>query len=121
MEGTSGVVIGIVVLVSAQLLGEEDVGQAGQQIVHSWHVALSCTILACSIAFFNVTGQKITKALSSMARSALDSTRTILVWIGELCFGWRAFAYDDIAFWMQVGIFVAGSSRVFLNVFYPIH
>ncbi|CAD7957463.1 unnamed protein product [Amoebophrya sp. A25] len=101
IEGTCGILIGTAILAVAQLVGVDNVKLAIYEVSHSGQAAGSCLLLACSIAVFNVCGQKITKHISAMARSALDSSRTILVWIAELAFGWRAFAYDTIPFWVQ--------------------
>eukprot|EP00392_Amoebophrya_sp_AT5.2_P007051 g7065.t1 len=91
---------GCFILFVAQTLGVDNVKEAISDISHSTPAFFSCALLACSIAVFNVCGQKITKNISAMARSALDSTRTIVVWGAELCFGWRPLAYDTLAFWV---------------------
>lgn len=37
-----------------------------------------------TIALFNICGVNVTKHISSLARSIVDVTRTILVWIGSI-------------------------------------
>ncbi|CAD7939916.1 unnamed protein product [Amoebophrya sp. A120] len=101
IEGGCGITFGVVILTVAQLLRVDNVKDAIYDITHSKQAASACVLLACSIAVFNVCGQKITKNISAMARSALDSSRTILVWGAELAFGWRVFAYDTLPFWVQ--------------------
>lgn len=101
----------------AQTLGVDNVKEAISDISDSTPAFFSCALLACSIAVFNVCGQKITKNISAMARSALDSTRTIVVWGAELCFGWRPLAYNTLAFWVQpLGfVFIVMGQMLYFN------
>jgi len=43
-----------------------------------------------TIAAFNVFGVTVTKKVSSLARSVVDVTRTLLVWIIGLIFSWTS-------------------------------
>lgn len=53
-----------------------------------------------SIAFFNVLGVSITKYASAAQRSTVDSTRTLLIWVFQMCMGkenWN---------WLEAGGFI---------------
>ena len=49
-----------------------------------------------SIAFFNVCGVTTTKLASAAQRSTVDSSRTVLIWIGSVAFGWETFQWQAI-------------------------
>jgi len=53
-----------------------------------------------SIGLFNTTGVTITKNASAVARSTIDTSRTILVWAISMALGWEGFV------WLQLIGFV---------------
>ena len=53
-----------------------------------------------SIGLFNSTGVTVTKNASAVARSTIDTSRTILVWAISLALGWEGFI------WLQLVGFV---------------
>lgn len=44
-----------------------------------------------SISFFNWSGISVTKTASCLARSTIDTSRTLLVWVIDLAVGWEKF------------------------------
>ncbi len=44
-----------------------------------------------SIAFFNFAGISVTKEMSATTRMVLDSSRTIVIWLCSILFGWQTF------------------------------
>lgn len=44
-----------------------------------------------SISFFNWSGISVTKTASALARSTIDTSRTVLVWAIDLAVGWEKF------------------------------
>lgn len=46
-----------------------------------------------SIAFFNVCGVTTTKLASAAQRSTVDSSRTVLIWIGSVALGFEKFQW----------------------------
>lgn len=71
-------------------------------------ILLTTTIISvASIACFNFFGMSITKYLSSTARSTIDASRTVIVWILSVAvFRWENFS------WLQAvgfGVLVSGT------------
>ncbi|CAG8474364.1 1403_t:CDS:2 [Ambispora leptoticha] len=46
-----------------------------------------------SIAFFNFFGLSVTRTLSATARSTIDTTRNLFIWIVALFLGWETFSW----------------------------
>eukprot|EP00397_Hematodinium_sp_SG-2012_P023984 GEMP01024964.1.p1 GENE.GEMP01024964.1~~GEMP01024964.1.p1 ORF type:complete len:337 (+),score=48.71 GEMP01024964.1:146-1156(+) len=68
-------------------IGLEGFYQMGQNAFLTVAVVLSI----CSIAFFNWSGITVTKNASAVARSTIDCSRTIIVWVVELALAWNRF------------------------------
>lgn len=49
-----------------------------------------------SIAFFNVCGVTTTKLASAAQRSTVDSSRTVLIWMGSVLLGFETFQWQTI-------------------------
>ncbi|SAM06130.1 hypothetical protein [Absidia glauca] len=56
--------------------------------------------ISFSIAFFNWFGLSITNTISATARSTIDTSRTLFIWMVSLYLGWETFS------WIQVVGFV---------------
>lgn len=54
---------------------------AFKQIGHNGKLAICLALYIISIAFFNFAGISITKYVSSVARTIIDTVRTIIVWV----------------------------------------
>ncbi|ORZ00709.1 hypothetical protein BCR43DRAFT_485667 [Syncephalastrum racemosum] len=70
-----------------------------------WQIGIA---IATSIAFFNWFGLSITTSISATARSTIDTSRTLFIWIVSLCLGWERFS------WIQV----VGFAIMALGTFY---
>jgi len=91
IEGLVGCIIMSCVLPFASYAGQEDVSGAFYQMSQNY-VLLTAVILSMfSIALFNWSGITVTKNASAVARSTIDCSRTILVWVFELAFRWNDF------------------------------
>merc|ERR1719478_44671 len=100
LEGAFGCAIGAALLTVLQPLGIERTSDAVYMIQHSPMVQV-CTIASmCSIAFFNWSGVTVTQNSSATARSTIDVTRTVIIWVVELALRWNVFS------WMQLAGFV---------------
>ncbi|KAI8334769.1 hypothetical protein BC941DRAFT_432126 [Chlamydoabsidia padenii] len=62
-----------------------------------WQTGIAISL---SIAFFNWFGLSITHTVSATARSTIDASRTLFIWMVSLYFGWETFS------WIQVVGFV---------------
>lgn len=78
----------------------EDSVEAFRQIEASRLILLLCVLTMFSIALFNWTGVSTTKYASALARSIVDTSRTILVWLVSFLVGWEDFV------WLQLVGFV---------------
>ncbi|RWS24302.1 transmembrane protein C2orf18-like protein [Leptotrombidium deliense] len=70
----------------------EDAIDAFYQIRNCWEIMVGFLGATLSIAFFNMSGISVTKELSALSRTVLDSLRTLIVWIFSLCIGWHPFS-----------------------------
>merc|ERR1719160_567232 len=91
MEGLWGCVIGIVLLTGLNITGIEDSRGAMYQMQNSMPLLMSIIGSIFSIAFFNWSGVTVTQKASATARSTIDSSRTILIWVVELALHWNKF------------------------------
>lgn len=91
-EGSSGFLIGIPILIAAELMGAE-VTKGFRQTSHCRDLFLGSMSLPLSIAFFNASGFAITKMTGATARSTIDASRTVLVWVMCMYLGWESFKW----------------------------
>lgn len=70
----------------------EDTPYAVKQLFLRWELVLTSLGCIFSISFFNWSGVSVTKNASSLARSTIDTARTLTVWITELALGWSSFS-----------------------------
>jgi len=89
-EGTCGFIVGIPILVAAHFL-VSDVAKGFWQTTHCRPLFIGSLSLPLSIAFFNASGFAITKITGATARSTIDASRTVLVWVMCMYFGWETF------------------------------
>jgi len=91
MEGSCGILFGVVLLSGMNALHIESSPAAVYQMTHSTPllIAIICSIF--SIAFFNYSGVTVTQQASAVARSTIDVSRTIIIWAVELAMGWNTF------------------------------
>lgn len=91
MEGFFGIIIGVTVLIILNVTGTESTPAAWYQMKHSGPLFIAVIASVFSIAFFNASGVTVTQQASAVARSTIDCSRTILIWIVELGLGWNSF------------------------------
>merc|ERR1719161_2105645 len=92
MEGLWGVAIGLVLLCGLNATGIERTSEALYQMSSSVPLLISVVASIASIAFFNWSGITVTQKASATARSTVDCSRTILIWIVELTLRWNTFS-----------------------------
>merc|ERR1719181_2580967 len=91
MEGLFGLGIGMILLGIVNLLGMESTPAAFYQITSSRLLLLVIIASIFSIMIFNFSGVTVTQKASATARSTLDVSRTIIIWMVELAVGWNQF------------------------------
>ena len=70
----------------------EDTPYAFKQMAVSAPLLITSIAGVFSVSFFNWSGLSVTKNASSLARSTIDTARTVSVWIAELALGWEGFS-----------------------------
>merc|ERR1719424_2758639 len=91
MEGTFGIIFGLILLTALNALHIENTPGAIYQISHSKPLLFAVIGSIFSIAFFNFSGVTVTQKASAVARSTIDVSRTIIIWAVELGMGWNSF------------------------------
>lgn len=74
----------------------EDFTQAFDQIFTHGLLAGLWILSMISLAIFNWTGISTTKHASSLARSTIDTTRTVCVWVISMLIGWEQFIWVEL-------------------------
>merc|ERR1719271_1031493 len=91
MEGTFGILFGLVLLTGLNAMHIENTAGAVYQITHSKPLLTAVVGSIFSIAFFNFSGVTVTQKASAVSRSTIDVSRTIIMWAVELGMGWNSF------------------------------
>eukprot|EP00397_Hematodinium_sp_SG-2012_P022426 GEMP01023234.1.p1 GENE.GEMP01023234.1~~GEMP01023234.1.p1 ORF type:complete len:362 (+),score=53.05 GEMP01023234.1:146-1231(+) len=91
LEGLFGCVVMSCVLPVVAAVGSENVTGAFYQMGQNAFLTVAVVLSICSIAFFNWSGITVTKNASAVARSTIDCSRTIIVWVVELALAWNRF------------------------------
>ncbi|KAF7731594.1 hypothetical protein EC973_009358 [Apophysomyces ossiformis] len=102
IEGLLGTfLLGITLLVSA-FVGKDwfDIRAGFEQLLDSDALWQSALALALVVAIFNFFGLAVSTKVGVPGRSAIDTTRTVLVWLLAIHYGWDAFS------WLQLGGFI---------------
>ncbi|CAG8525813.1 487_t:CDS:2 [Paraglomus occultum] len=89
---------------------------AGWNLIISFPQVWGAGIAICfSIAFFNFFGLAVTRTVSATARSTIDTSRIVFVWMVSLLLGWEIFS------WLQVLGFIVlvTGTFIFNNVINP--
>mmetsp|Transcript_113907 Transcript_113907/g.332848 ORF Transcript_113907/g.332848 Transcript_113907/m.332848 type:complete len:359 (-) Transcript_113907:43-1119(-) len=92
MEGTCGIFVGILLLGVLNALSVESTSVALYQMTHSTPLMAAVLGSIVSIAVFNYSGVTVTQQASAVARSTIDVSRTILIWVVELSLHWNHFS-----------------------------
>jgi drug/metabolite transporter (DMT)-like permease len=91
MEGTFGMIFGVLLLLVLNATHVESTPEAVYQMRHSGPLAATVIGSIFSIAFFNYSGVTVTQRASAVARSTIDVSRTVIIWVVELMLGWNSF------------------------------
>jgi uncharacterized membrane protein len=91
-EGMWGIGMLVFVLAALQSLAIEKTSEAWYMMRSSAWVAVPVICAALSIATFNWAGAFITKRASAVARSTIDVSRTVIIWVVELLLMWNVFS-----------------------------
>jgi len=94
----------VLMLVLYGAVGSTEAGRGGYfDVVEGFHqlfshstVWISALAIMISIGSFNFFGLSVTRNVSAMSRSTIDSCRTLLIWLVSLGLGWESFK------WLQV-------------------
>jgi len=97
MEGTFGVIFGVILLSTLNTVGVESTPGAFYQMTHSFPLFTAVLISIASIAVFNVSGVTVTQRASAVSRSTIDASRTIIIWVIEISLGWNSFKWLQLA------------------------
>mmetsp|Transcript_34188 Transcript_34188/g.76408 ORF Transcript_34188/g.76408 Transcript_34188/m.76408 type:complete len:373 (+) Transcript_34188:151-1269(+) len=97
MEGTFGVIFGVILLTALNTTGVESTPGAFYQMSHSMPLFMAVLVSIGSIAVFNVSGVTVTQRASAVSRSTIDASRTIIIWVIEISLGWNSFKWLQLA------------------------
>jgi uncharacterized membrane protein len=97
MEGSFGILFGLMLLGFLNAMQIESTPGAIYQISHSSPLLIAVVGSIFSIAFFNFSGVTVTQKASAVARSTIDVSRTIIIWAVELFLGWNSFNYLQLS------------------------
>lgn len=114
-EGVFGFVVTVIGMIILHLaVGRTERGRYGyfdakegwRQVVEYRAVAVTSILTMISIGGFNFFGISVTRSVSATARSTIDTSRTLFIWIVSLALGWETFK------WLQIvgfGLLVYGT------------
>ncbi|GME69460.1 unnamed protein product [[Candida] boidinii] len=98
-EGLYGALITFTYLISTHLMfgtragrgGPFDIIKSFNQMIYNPSILYSSIFIMICISTFNYCGISLTENLSATARSTIDTSRTLLVWLVSLVIGWESF------------------------------
>lgn len=76
--------------------GYFDAKEGWRELVEYRSIAISSILIMISIGGFNFFGLSVTRTVSATARSTIDTSRTLFIWIASLALGWETFK------WLQI-------------------
>ena len=76
--------------------GYFDVQGGWNEIVEHKDIAITSVLIMISIGGFNFFGLSVTRSVSATARSTIDTSRTLFIWMISLGLGWETFK------WLQI-------------------
>merc|ERR1719265_2199900 len=104
MEGLFGIGIGILILGVVNGMGWESTPTAVYQMESSKLLLFTIIASIFSIAIFNYSGVTVTQQASATARSTIDVSRTIIIWMVELLLGWNKFSFLQLVGFVLVAL-----------------
>jgi drug/metabolite transporter (DMT)-like permease len=86
----------------------EDSVEAFKQIGESWEILTLFLGFMISISLFNFTGVTTTKKAGALARSTIDTSRTLLIWMFSIAVGWEDFIWLQLIgfFFLVIGTLI---------------
>ncbi|CAG8506986.1 5956_t:CDS:2 [Diversispora eburnea] len=95
--------------------GYFDIPVGFNQIISYKQIWIAGISICFSIAFFNFFGLSVTRTISATARSTIDTSRIVFIWLVSLSLGWETFS------WLQVFGFIIliYGTFIFNNVVSP--
>jgi len=97
IEGSLGIPLGLLALSIAHATNFEDSKDSYHQLSHSNAVVGAVFAMLISMAVFNYSGVGVTKNGSAVARSVIDVSRAVVIWIVELILHWHEFSWFQLA------------------------
>lgn len=76
--------------------GYFDVDEGWRQMTQYRAIAVTSILIMISIGGFNFFGLSVTRSVSATARSTIDTSRTLFIWVVSLALGWETFK------WLQI-------------------
>lgn len=104
-EGVFGFVVTVLGMIILHLaVGRTERGRYGyfdakegwREVVEYKAIAVTSILTMISIGGFNFFGISVTRTVSATARSTIDTSRTLFIWIVSLALGWETFK------WLQI-------------------
>ncbi|OUM51320.1 hypothetical protein BVG19_g415 [[Candida] boidinii] len=98
-EGLYGALITFTYMITTHLMfgtragrgGPFDIIKSFNQMIYNPSILYSSIFIMICISTFNYCGISLTENLSATARSTIDTSRTLLVWLVSLVIGWESF------------------------------
>lgn len=98
-EGLYGAIITFTYMITTHLMFGTKAGRGGpfdiiksfNQMIYNSSILYSSIFIMICISTFNYCGISLTENLSATARSTIDTSRTLLVWLVSLIIGWESF------------------------------
>lgn len=104
-EGVFGFIVTIISMIILHVkVGQTPTGKHGyfdvqggwNDIVEHKGIAITSILIMISIGGFNFFGLSVTRSVSATARSTIDTSRTLFIWMISLGLGWETFK------WLQI-------------------
>lgn len=104
-EGIFGFVVTLIGMIILHLaIGRTEKGRNGyfdakegwRELIEYRSILISSILIMISIGGFNFFGLSVTRSVSATARSTIDTSRTLFIWIISLALGWETFK------WLQI-------------------
>lgn len=108
-EGFYGTLVTSLVMIFGKIFygkGYFDISKSFDQMFSNPPILYSSFLIMLSICIFNFCGITLTFILSATARSTIDTSRTLLVWIISLSIGWETFEWLQL---LAFGLLVFGT------------
>lgn len=104
-EGIFGLIMTVIGMIILHVrVGQTPAGKHGyfdvqggwNDIVENKGIAITSILIMISIGGFNFFGLSVTRSVSATARSTIDTSRTLFIWMISLGLGWETFK------WLQI-------------------